>query len=148
MNHPIRLFRRFPCRALPLAALLAFFAMPGYAAEPGATSPACDLLTRAEASKILGKAVSDGKPGPDKKCFWEIPDGSGSILIQIMPAGNYHLPSYGEKYRKLDGIGKQAWVSDDAAEAEVQKQAIAVMVYGVKENGIIEALKLAVGRLK
>ena len=131
--------------------LLAFCAMSGHAAEPGkgnaAASPACDLLTRAEASKILGKGVSEGKPGPDKKCFWETSDGSRSILIQIMLGINYH-PPYEGKYRKLDGIGEQAWVSDDAAQAQVQKQAVAVMLYGVTENAIVDALKLAVSRLK
>jgi hypothetical protein len=151
-----------------LAALAVALAAPAFAATPA--SPACALLTDAEAKGYLGgdPMVSDGGPemAGTSSCSWLVQSTTAVIGVQVMtptafggaPDSYYDLmvsgvTNAGQKAEPVDGIGTRAVLISDAAAtnlvlmAQVGDKLLNVTTMNVTREATIEASKQMAERM-
>jgi hypothetical protein len=77
-------------------------------------NPQCKLFTPAELSKFVGTPLSPGKDAAmGSGCQWEAVSGTGSAMIQVVPA-DYHEPHSGAKgFRNVPDVGTRGFVEQE-----------------------------------
>jgi hypothetical protein len=115
-------------------------------------NPQCKLFTPAELTKFVGLPLGRGENAAmGSGCSWEASSGSGSVLIQVVPA-RYHEPhSLAPGFKKLPDIGSQGFVENDMgwnAGAIIGAESVVVSVEGPAANATtaIALLKETISR--
>ncbi len=127
-------------------------ALSGADKGAAAKNAQCKLFTPAELAKFVGMPLSAGSVAAmGTGCQWLAGSGSGSAMIQVVPA-RYHEPHSGAPgFKKLPDIGKQGFVENDMgwnAGAIVGVESIVVSVSGPAANAAtaIALLKETIAR--
>lgn len=120
--------------------------------KSAANNPRCKLFTQSEMAKYIGEPVSavrDAAMGAG--CQWLAADGSGNVIVSIVPS-NYHAQPSGMPGFKELAVGARGFVTPETggwtAGAVVGKDAIVVSVEGAAatEANTVALLKDAIRR--
>jgi hypothetical protein len=86
-------------------------ALKGEDQVPADANPACRLYTPAELATFVGAPLAPGETAAmGTGCQWTARSGSGSAMIQVVPA-RYHEPHKGAQgFKKLPDVGQQGFV--------------------------------------
>jgi hypothetical protein len=115
----------------------------------------CNLLSKAEVERFLGKPVHDGtSAGPVVTgCAWHATDGSNDgILVTRSARTNWYPPTTSKYYKKVSGIGDQAYTDFTPGLGYEAQARSAKGVTGVQISGkpgaqvAVDALRIAVKR--
>ena len=99
----------------------------------GGASPQCKLFTPKEVATYIGEPVG---PGQDSAggCQWVAKDGSGDVIVAVVPAANHEPPKGSSGYEALGAPGTEGFTSPYLdgwlAGAIVGDQALRVSVAG------------------
>jgi len=108
-----------------------------------ADDPVCTLFSKAEAARYIGEPAADGQ-GSAGGCQWNAADGSGDMIVAVVPAGNHEPPKQSRAYKPLADAGTEGFVSTYLdgwiAGAVIGEEAIRVSVAGA---GASEATAVA-----
>ena len=86
-------------------------ALKGNTVGAAENNPQCKLFTRAEAAVYIGETVAAGdNAAVTTGCQWAASDGSGHVLVQVVPARYHEPPSHAEGFKKIAGVGREAFV--------------------------------------
>jgi hypothetical protein len=87
-------------------------------------NPQCKLFTPAELAKFVGTPLTAGRDAAmGSGCQWVAVSGTGSALIQVVPA-QYHEPHSGAKgFREVPDVGSRGFVEQEIA-IELLKETI------------------------
>ncbi len=101
-------------------------------------NPQCQLFTPADLGKLVGMPLEPGQVAAmGSGCQWLARSGTGSAMIQVVPA-SYHEPHSGApNFRNLPDIGSRGFVEHDMgwnAGAIVGAESIVVSVDGPTAN--------------
>jgi hypothetical protein len=131
------------CTALALAACGKAQQPPASSASQSAATPVaepidnpqCKLFTPAEVAKYIGEPVSPGqKAALGTGCQWLAADGTGDVIVAVVPSSYHEPPTAAPGYRALDGVGSKGFVAPQldgwVAGAIVGEDAIRVSVAG------------------
>ena len=79
------------------------------AAKPGL----CKLLSKAEVERFVGEPVQDGtSPAGLTGCAWHTVSNAGNgLLITRSAQGGWYPPTFSKSYKKVSGIGQQAFTN-------------------------------------
>lgn len=75
-----------------------------------ATSPVCKLFSQTEIAKYTGEPVS----APEDValgCQWKAVDGSGDVIVSIVPAKNHEPPRRSKGYKVLAEAGRDGFLA-------------------------------------
>ena len=117
----------------------------------GADAPACKVYTQAEASAWVGAKVQPGELATGG-CQWAVEDGSGSMMLTIVPASYNERPTQQQGFRELPDIPAEAFVAPYfdgwLAGAVVGSDAVRVSLDGpaASEAKTVELLRDAIKR--
>ena len=139
-----------PAEAMRTAAVLS-----GDAKGAAANNPQCKAFTSAEAGKYIGEPVS----GPNNAamgsgCQWLARDGSGDVMVQVVPAQYHTQPSAAPGYKEVAGVGEKGFVAPEMggwqAGAIAGANAVEVSVKGATASpeSAVALLKEAILRQK
>ena len=100
-----------------------------------ADNPQCKLFTAAEIAKYIGEPVSPGQNAVlGTGCQWLAADGTGDVIVAVVPSSYHDPPSDVAGYRVLADVGTKGFVSPQAdgwaAGAIVGEDAIRVSASG------------------
>lgn len=90
----------------------------------------CNLLSKAEVEKILGKPVREGtSAGSVSGCAWKAADGSNDgLLVTRERRDGWYPPTRSKSYKKVSGVGEQAYTN---FEQGIGYEAMALSAKGV-----------------
>lgn len=78
-------------------------------------SPQCKLFTPAELAKFVGTPLLPGRVAAmGSGCQWLALSGTGSVLIQVVPARYHEMHSKAPGFRKLPGVGSEGFVEQES----------------------------------
>jgi hypothetical protein len=144
---------REPQAAAPAAAQQAKDKLTGDAAGTPADNPQCQLFTPAEVVKYIGEAVSPGQNAAlGTGCQWLAADGTGDVIIAVVPSSYHEPPSEAPGYKAVPGVGTKGFVAPQldgwVAGAVVGEDAIRVSVAGASagEATAIQLLQDTIAR--
>ena len=108
------------------------------AADPSgaqADNPQCKLFTAAEIAKYIGEPVSPGQNAAlGTGCQWLAADGTGDVIVAVVPSSYHEPPSTVAGYRVLGDVGVKGFVAPQldgwVAGAIVGEDAIRVSAAG------------------
>ena len=100
-----------------------------------ADNPQCKLFTTAEISSYIGETVSTGQNAAlGTGCQWLAADGTGDVIVAVVPSSYHEPPSAADGYRALPDVGSKGFVAPQldgwVAGAIVGEDAIRVSVAG------------------
>ncbi len=79
-----------------------------------ANNPVCKLFTKAEASAYIRATVKTFvNAAGGSGCQWEVGDGNGRMLIQVVPQDYFESPSRMKGYKELPDLGRKGFVAPD-----------------------------------
>ncbi len=123
-------------------------ALTGDDRKSAADNPQCKLYTVAEVGKYIGEPVTAGKNAAlGTGCQWLAKDGSGDVIVAVVPARYHEQPKLAKGYRALGDVGAKGFVSpelDGCAAGAIQGgESIRVSVAGsgASEKTAIDLLK-------
>jgi hypothetical protein len=121
--------------AAPTEAQKAGAPLTGDAATAPADNPQCKLFTAAEIAKYIGEPASPGQNAAlGTGCQWLAADGTGDVIIAVVPSSYHEAPTRATGYRPLPNIGTQGFVAPQldgwVAGAIVGEDAIRVSAAG------------------
>jgi hypothetical protein len=126
--------------------------LSGDAKSAAANNPRCQLFTPAEVARYIGETVSAGaNAAAGAGCQWRAADGSGNVIVSIVPSDYHAQPSAVPGFKELP-IGVRGFVAPETggwtAGAIVGKEAIVLSVVGAAatEANTVALLKDAIGR--
>ena len=129
--------------------------LTGDAKGSAANNAVCKLFTAAEASKLVGKTVGDGKNAAmGSGCQWAAKDYEGDMLVQIVPASYHEQPTGAKTYRAMPDLGTKGFVVSEMGgwKAAVIRgeESIIVAIAGpaASQQTAIAALKETLARRK
>lgn len=98
----------------------------------------CAMFTPAEIAVFAGEPVDAGKGETgDVGCQWSASDGSGDVIVAVVPAGNHEPPKSSKNYAEV-AVGEAGFVSTYLdgwiAGAIDGKQALRVSVAGAEAS--------------
>ena len=110
-------------------------ALTGDASAPAADNPQCKLFTVAEIGKYIGEPVSPGQNAAlGTGCQWLAVDGTGDVIVAVVPSSYHEEPTLAAGYRALTDVGAKGFVAPQldgwAAGAIVGQDAIRVSAAG------------------
>lgn len=129
-------------------------ALTGDAKGSAAANPQCKLFTPAEIAGYLGVAVGVGQNAAGGAgCSWTDKDDEAQAILTVVGPNYFPEPSLAKGFKRLQGIGKKAWVAPDAgwsAGALFDDIAIVVNLDGKKasEATVVAFLQEAIKRRK
>ena len=108
------------------------------AADPSGAqpdNPQCKLFTAADIAKYIGEPVSPGQNDAlGNGCQWLAADGSGDVIVAVVPSSYHEPPSAAPGYRVLPDVGVKGFVAPQldgwVAGAVVGEDAIRVSAAG------------------
>jgi hypothetical protein len=108
---------------------------PGSPAADPVDNPQCKLFTPAEIAKYIGEPVSPGqKAALGTGCQWLAADGTGDVIVAVVPSSYHEPPSGAAGFRALDTVGTRGFVAPQldgwVAGTIVGEDAIRVSVAG------------------
>lgn len=74
------------------------------------TSPQCKLFSPTEIAAYIGEPVNVGQDAAGG-CQWTAKDGSGDVIVAVVPAANHEPPKSAEGYRPLTAPGQGGFVA-------------------------------------
>ncbi|MEO7273280.1 MAG: hypothetical protein ABI211_14885 [Vicinamibacterales bacterium] len=100
-----------------------------------ADNPQCKLFTVADIAKYIGEPVSPGQNAAlGTGCQWLAADGTGDVIVAVVPSSYHEPPSAAPGYRALADVGVKGFVSPQldgwVAGAIVGEDAIRVSAAG------------------
>ena len=99
---------REPQAAAPAEAREAKDKLTGDAAGTPADNPQCQLFTPAEVANYIGEAVSPGQNAAlGTGCQWLAADGTGDVIIAVVPSSYHEPPSSAPGYRAVPAVGSR-----------------------------------------
>jgi hypothetical protein len=118
-----------------------------------ADNPQCRLFTLAEIGKYIGEPVSPGQNAAlGTGCQWLAADGTGDVIIAVVPSSYHEAPTLAAGYRAVTDVGSKGFVAPQldgwAAGAIVGEDAIRVSAAGASatEETAITLLKDTIKR--
>ena len=98
-------------------------------------NPQCKLFTAADIAKYIGEPVSPGQNAAlGTGCQWLAADGTGDVIVAVVPSSYHEPPSAAPGYRALPDVGVKGFVSPQldgwVAGAIVGEDAIRVSAAG------------------
>jgi len=124
--------------------------------DVGKNQPAlCHLLSKVEVERFIGKPVRDGtSAGPAVTgCAWHAADGSNDgVLVTRVPRDSWYPPTTSKSYKKVSGIGEQAYTNympgvGYEANALSAKGVTTVLLSGKGSAGTaVDALRIVIKR--
>jgi len=85
------------------------------AADASATqadNPQCKLFTAAEIAKYIGEPVSPGQNAAlGTGCQWLAADGTGDVIVAVVPSSYHEPPTAAAGYRALADVGVKGFVA-------------------------------------
>lgn len=98
-------------------------------------NPQCKLFTPAEIAKFVGEAVSPGRDAAmGSGCQWLALNGSGNVLVQVVPARYHEPPSAADGFKRVPDVGGKGFVVPEmggwGAGAIAGEQAVRVSLAG------------------
>ena len=118
-----------------------------------ADNPQCKLFTAAEIAKYIGEPVSPGQSAAlGSGCQWLAADGTGDVIVAVVPSSYHEPPTGAAGYRTLQDVGARGFVSPQldgwVAGAIVGEDAIRVSAAGAtaSEGGTVQLLKDTIKR--
>ncbi len=114
------------------------------AADPSgaqADNPQCKLFTAAEIAKYIGEPVSPGQNAAlGTGCQWLAADGTGDVIVAVVPSSYHEPPSTVAGYRALADVGVKGFVAPQldgwVAGAIVGEDAIRVSAAGATASEV------------
>jgi len=108
------------------------------AADPSGAqpdNPQCELFTAAEIAKYIGEPVSSGQNAAlGSGCQWLAADGTGDVIVAVVPSSYHEPPRAAPGYRALPDVGSQGFIAPQldgwVAGAIVGEDAIRVSAAG------------------
>jgi hypothetical protein len=77
-----------------------------------ADNPQCKLFTAADIAKYIGEPVSPGQNAAlGTGCQWLAADGTGDVIVAVVPSSYHEPPSAAPGYRALPDVGVKGFVS-------------------------------------
>lgn len=136
--------------------LISFFIASPLAVPNASTADICALLTRNEATKALGAPVDVGEvAGPlGSACQWKKTGGDGHVQVQVVRPRDWSPPKRAAEYRKLPGIGRDAYTIEElgafVAAAVTDKNLVAVNIRGgtATTDTAVALLKIILSRVE
>jgi hypothetical protein len=128
--------------------------LTGDAKGSAATNPQCVLFTPGEIAGYLGVAVGAGQNAAGGAgCNWTDKSDEAQAILTVVGADYFTEPSLVKGFKRLNGIGKKAWVAPDAgwsAGALLDDVAVIVNLDGQKasEASTVAFLQEAIKRRK
>lgn len=128
--------------------------LTGDAKGSAAANPQCKLFNPAEIGAYLGKAVGAGQNAAGGAgCSWTDKDADVQALLTVVGPSQFTEPSLVKGFKRLQGIGKKAWVAPDSgwsAGALLDDAAVLVNLDGQQANeaAVTAFLQEAVKRRK
>jgi hypothetical protein len=124
-----------PQSAVPAEAQKAAAAVTGDAGVAAADNPQCKLFTAVEIAKYIGEPVSPGQNAAlGTGCQWLAADGTGDVIVAVVPSSYHEPPTGAAGYRALADVGSKGFVAPQldgwVAGAIVGEDAIRVSVAG------------------
>jgi hypothetical protein len=117
-----------------------------------ANNPQCKMYSVAEAARYIGEPVEPGhNSAMGLGCQWLAKDGSGDMIVAIVPASYHEPPSHAKGYKTIP-VGIKGFVAPQldgwVAGAILGKDAIRVSVagQGASETTAVELLKETIKR--
>lgn len=118
-------------------------ALRGDDKHTAAGNPICKLFSRVEAARYIGEPAGAGHNAAGG-CQWSAEDGSGDMIVAVVPASYHDPPKRSPGYKALADVGAEGFVAPYMdgwlAGAIVGKEAIRVSVAGA---GASEATAVA-----
>jgi hypothetical protein len=123
--------------------------LTGDAKGSAANNPQCKLFTIADAARFVGEPVEAPKNAAGGSgCQWEAKDGTGDMMVQVVPASYHTPPKLSKGYKALPAdLGEKAYVAPqfDGWVAGVLRGADSIVVSlagnGANEASTVELLK-------
>ena len=114
------------------------------AADPSGAqpdNPQCKLFTAAEIAKYIGEPVSPGQNAAlGTGCQWLAADGTGDVIVAVVPSSYHEPPSTVAGYRALADVGVKGFVAPQldgwVAGAIVGEDAIRVSAAGATASEV------------
>jgi hypothetical protein len=89
--------------------------LTGDAKGSAADNPQCRLFTTAEIAAYLGKSVAAGQNAAGGAgCNWTDKEYEVQALLTVVGPSHFTEPSLVKGFKRLQGIGKKAWVAPDS----------------------------------
>lgn len=111
-------------------------------------NPQCKLFSAADAARYIGEPAAAGQNAAmGMGCQWVARDGSGDMIVSVVPARYHEKPSLAKGYKALADVGTEGFVAPYLdgwlAGAIVGEEALRVSVAGAgaSESTAIELLK-------
>ena len=100
-----------------------------------ADNPQCKLFTAVDIGKYIGEPVSPGQNAAlGTGCQWLAADGTGDVIVAVVPSSYHEPPSAAPGYRALPDVGAKGFVAPQldgwVAGAIVGEDAIRVSAAG------------------
>jgi hypothetical protein len=118
-----------------------------------ADNPQCNLFTVAEIGKYIGEPVSSGQNAAlGTGCQWLAVDGTGDVIVAVVPSSYHEAPTLAAGYRAVADVGNNGFVAPQLdgwiAGAIVGEDAIRVSAAGASatEETAITLLKDTIKR--
>lgn len=128
--------------------------LTGDAKGTAAANPQCKLFSPAEISAYLGKTVGPGENAAGGAgCSWSDKDYEVQAIFTVVGPSYFPEPSRAKGFKRLQGIGKKAWVAPDSgwsAGALFDDAAVVVSLDSKKadEAAVVAFLQEAIKRRK
>lgn len=128
--------------------------LTGDAKGSATANPQCKLFTPGEISAYLGTPVGAGQNAAGGAgCSWTDKDDEVQAILTVVGPNYFPEPSLVKGFKRLQGIGKKAWVAPDSgwsAGALFDDLAIVVNLDGKKasEASVVAFLQEAIKRRK
>jgi hypothetical protein len=129
--------------------------LTGDAKGAAANNPVCKLFTSAEASKYIGKPVSQvSNAAGGSGCQWATKDYEGDMMVQVVPARYHEQPSLAKGFQRLADVGTKGFVVPELGGWKAAtlrgEESVVVTVAGpaASQQGAIALLKETLARKK
>jgi hypothetical protein len=97
---------------VPAEAEKARAALTGDDKQAAAANPQCQAFKPAEIAAYIGEPVKAGvNAASGLGCQWMAKDGSGDVIVSVVPAEYHEKPSAQKGYRTLPAPGSQAFIA-------------------------------------
>lgn len=128
--------------------------LTGDAKGSAAANPQCKLFTPAEISAYLGTSVGAGENAAGGAgCSWSDKNHEAQAIITVVGPSYFPEPKLVKGFKRLEGLGKKAWVAPDSgwsAGALLDDAAVVVNLDGKKasEASVVALLQETLKRRK